>query len=346
MNQSKSQVSDLANVVALISRQFKLILICPILFCIFATLKIFTADKTYTSESKIMSSSSSRANQSGAAGIAAQFGISLNTIERETNWAYPEIIKSRTLAKMIIGRYFDTTEFGVKKTLLQILTYGNEKQDRPVSELEILAVDALLGMIDVSEDIKTGTFTVSVKSSEPKFSRDLNSSILNALDEFQAKYNRAKTKDTKTFIEKRISDTKKELELAEDKLKNFRDRNRRIENSPSLLLDQSRLAQEVSVLNGVFTTLKQQFETVKIEELKDSEYVIVLDYPEIPLKSDVIKTKVLLLVFALLGIFFGVTIAIIRDYLQRLDNKSKRLLKESLELISKAIQGLIPGLNK
>ena len=38
------------------------------------------------------------------------------------------------------------------------------------------------------------------------------------------------------------------------------DTNRRIENSPALLLEQQRLQREVTVLIGVFTTLKQQLE--------------------------------------------------------------------------------------
>ena len=208
-NSVTSQVSDLAKIVALISRQFRLILILPVLFCVLAFIKLSLEENTYTSVSKIMSSSSSSSSQSGAAGIAAQFGISLNTNESETNWAYPEIIKSRTLAKMLIKNKFSTMEFGENKSLLQILTHGNQDVNQPLSELEILAVDNLLSMINVSENNKTGIFTVSVKSSEPKFSKDLNSGILTALDEFQAKYSRSKTIDTKTFIENRIDETKK-----------------------------------------------------------------------------------------------------------------------------------------
>ena len=40
---------------------------------------------------------------------------------------------------------------------------------------------------------------------------------------------------------------------AEENLKVFMDRNRRIENSPALQLQQQRLAREVTVLTGVFT---------------------------------------------------------------------------------------------
>ena len=54
---------------------------------------------------------------------------------------------------------------------------------------------------------------------------------------------------------------KEELRNAEEELKNFKDRNRRIENSPTLQLEEQRLLREVTVLTGVFTTLKQNLES-------------------------------------------------------------------------------------
>ena len=83
--------------------------------------------------------------------------------------------------------------------------------------------------------------------------------------------------DTKQFIEERIIDVEKELIAAEEDLKVFMDRNRRIENSPALQLEQQRLGREVTVLTGVFTTLKQQLETTKIEEVKEIVFAIFSD---------------------------------------------------------------------
>ena len=40
----------------------------------------------------------------------------------------PEIMKSRTIARAMLKRKFDTDEFGPQKSLLQILTYGNKPQ--------------------------------------------------------------------------------------------------------------------------------------------------------------------------------------------------------------------------
>ena len=84
------------------------------------------------------------------------------------------------------------------------------------------------------------------------------------MDSHQRRYNKAKTSQTRQFIEERIIETEKELMSAEEDLKVFMDRNRRIENSPALQLEQQRFGREVTVLTGVFTTLKQQLETTKI----------------------------------------------------------------------------------
>ena len=57
------------------------------------------------------------------------------------------------------------------------------------------------------------------------------------------------------------------------------DRNRRIENSPALQLEQQRLEEGNGFNWCIHKRLKQQLETTKIEEVKESNYVIVLDPP-------------------------------------------------------------------
>ena len=54
------------------------------------------------------------------------------------------------------------------------------------------------------------------------------------------------------------------------------------------------------MLTGVFTTLKQQLETTKIEEFKENDYVIIIDHPERPfIKSYPLKSLMLLSSFLL-----------------------------------------------
>ena len=151
-NEESISFGDIALV---LTRHLKIIIIFPSILC-FVTIiyTLFIAKPIYVSTSKIISSSGSGGGTSEAFGIAAQFGISLPSTQSEQKWVYPEIIKSRSLAKAVLKQKFDTYEFGLQKSLLQILTYGNSNPEHKLDTLETIAVKKLLDMVNVSEDIK------------------------------------------------------------------------------------------------------------------------------------------------------------------------------------------------
>ena len=66
-------------------------------------------------------------------------------------------------------------------------------------------------------------------------------------------------KEKTFFIDERISTVSSELVNSEYRLKNFKEKNRQI-LSPSLQLEQDRLAREVEVKKSIYLTLKQQLE--------------------------------------------------------------------------------------
>jgi len=337
---------SLIDIMLILARQIKVVIITPTILCTLMIINVlFFAKPVYTSTAKIMSSSSG-GGMSQAAGFAAQFGIAMPTGQSEPKWVYPEIIKSRTLARSMLKRKFDTNEFGPQKYLLQILTYGNDDPQVGLDILEINAVNNFLGMIDISEDIKTAILTLSINASEPSLAAEINQALIEELDTHQREYNKAKTSDTKHFIEERIIDIEKGLMAAEENLKIFMDRNRRIENSPALQLEQQRFNREVTVLTGVFTTLKQQLETTKIEEVKESDYVVVLDSPEIPLQRSNSNRKLTVILSGLLGLGLGITLAFVREYVTNSDKEVKDKMSEAMALVLKNISELIPGKSK
>jgi uncharacterized protein involved in exopolysaccharide biosynthesis len=326
-----------------LARQLKVIIITPTILCTLTIIYVlFFVKPVYTSTAKIMSSSSG-GGMSQAAGLAAQFGIAMPTGQSEPKWVYPEIIKSRTLARSMLKRKFDTNEFGPQKYLLQILTYGNDDPQVGLDILEINAVNNFLGMIDISEDLKTSILTLSINASEPNFAAEVNLALIEELDAHQRKYNKAKTSDTKQFIEERIIAIEKELMSSEEDLKVFMDRNRRIENSPALQLEQQRFGREVTVLTGVFTTLKQQLETTKIEEVKESDYVVILDAPEAPLQRSKPNKKAMVILAGIFGVGLSVVIGFVREFAANSEKEEKDKMSEARALVLKNIFELIPG---
>ena len=80
-------------------------------------------------------------------------------------------------------------------------------------------------MFTVSEDRINKINTLTVRSFEPQFSSDIISAYINQLDKHQKEFNKQKSSKTRQFIENRIDATQKELQVAEEKLTKFLNRN-------------------------------------------------------------------------------------------------------------------------
>ena len=294
-----------------------------------------------------MSASTSSGGSGQAMSIAAQFGINLPGFQKQTNWAYPDVIKSTTLLKNVIKKRFHSKKTGKEERLLDILTYDVKKNINE-ERIEHIAIDRLKKQISINENVKTGVFSINVEANEGVLAERINYSLLDMLDRHQSNFNKEKVSKTRFFIEERIKETFKELEFAEENLKNFNTNNRQITNSPSLLLEQMRLSREVSVLTGVFTSLKQQLETAKIEEVKDSDYIIIVDPPSKAF-SPVAPKKLFII---LLSIVFSVLCSIIIVKLlsvsraDKIDLDNKKLIKKSKENLKKNLDELTPFLKR
>ena len=334
---------SLSDILLVLAKQLKLLIITPLVLGFLTALYVlFISQSVYVSSAKIMSSGGS-SSTSQLQGLAAQFGVSVPGGASESEqWVYTDLIKSRTLARVMLDRKFDTHEYGPQKSLLQILTYGDEEPEFGPDTLIKMGTETYLEMIDVIQDKISSIYTITVNAFEPQFAADLCTALIEELDTHQRTYKTAKVKETRLFIEGRIVDVQKELEEAEENLKDFVNRNRQIQGSPALLLEQQRLTREATVLTGVFTTLKQQLEMTKIEEVKESALVQVLDPPEAPLLRDKPKRKLSVLLSLILGFGMAVVIAFIKEYASNSDDEEKGKLREITELTKSNIFDLIP----
>ena len=99
----EENVISFIDILLIISKKIRIILITPTIICSIAIFySLYIAVPAYTSSAKILSGKGSTNNQVG--GIAAQFGIRINTGNQETDLSIQDIVKSRTLAKRILKR--------------------------------------------------------------------------------------------------------------------------------------------------------------------------------------------------------------------------------------------------
>ena len=94
---------------------------------------------------------------------------------------------------------------------------------------------------------------------------DICYGIFEELDKIQKQINLSRTKEKISYISERLSTVKGDLKITEEALKEFREKNRNIDNSPSLTLAENRLMREVASISAIYNTLKSQFEINRLK---------------------------------------------------------------------------------
>ena len=74
--------------------------------------------------------------------------------------------------------------------------------------------------------------------------------------------------------------------------------------------------------------IKQQLEMTKIEEVKESDYVIVLDPPEAPLKRSKPKKRRSVIIAGVFGIILGISFGFIIEYLSSINDEERQKIDQ------------------
>ena len=295
----------------ILKKRIKLIIVITLLSISFAIVYLFfIAQPVYLTTAKLLPTGEDN-SLSNIQGLASQFGLAL-PFQSGSNLSfsdiYPEIVKSRQLTGIVLEKKFNTRKFGQNQLLKNILSrqYRLDKYD--VDERFKRSSEILQDNIKVSKARLTSIVTLEVRGLEPEFAVDLANTIISESDKLQREFKTHQVSDKRSFIEERIKDVKKDLEIAQEDLKEFREKNRQVQYSPALLLEEERLTTEMDVKKEIFSTLKQQFELVKIEEVEEGATVQILDKPVAPYEKS--SPKIFLSIFLSIFIGFGLSVVI------------------------------------
>lgn len=297
----------------ILKKRIKLIIAITLLSILFAIAHVFfIAHPVYVTTAKLLPTGEDN-SLSNIQGLASQFGYTL-PMQSASNLSfsdiYPEIVKSRQLIGVVLEKKFNTRKYGQNQLLKNILSrqYRLDKYD--VDERFKRASEILQDNIKVSKARLTSIVTLEVGAIEPDFAVDLTNAIINESDKLQRQFKTHQVSDKRSFIQDRIKDVKKDLESAQEDLKEFREKNRQVQYSPALLLEEERLTTEMDVKKEIFSTLKQQFELAKIEEVEEGATVQILDKPVAPYEQS--SPKVILSIF--LSFFIGFGLSVVMAY--------------------------------
>ncbi len=238
------------------------------------------------------------------ADIASLAGVSVPGSEIAR--LYPTIITSETILRSIILKKYKTDEYADSVNLIEYFDYA----DLPPEAGMVKTLGKVQELLTVTHETKTSVVLLSLEMPEPRFAATVLNAIIGELDQFMRNKRVTNASEQVKWLDLRLSEVSHELHDAEENLKSFRERNRRVFDSPELLLKQERFLRDVQVKSTVFVELKKQHELAKLEEIKNITIVNVLDPGRVPVKKERPKratnaVMAFVLSFVVLSAFYG-----------------------------------------
>ena len=214
------------------------------------------------------------------AGLASLAGV--NVSGGDISRLYPVILTSESVLTEVLQRRYATERFKDSVNLVQYMELDEGSTAKNLDE----ALIRLKSLMAVSLDVKTNVVSASVEMREPRLAADVLNAALSEMDLFLREKRSTGATEQRKWIESRLVQVNAELRNAEEALKNFRDRNRRVTDSPELLLEQERLSREVQIKGTIDLELRKQAEIAKIDEIKQITTINVLDEGREPVKKE------------------------------------------------------------
>lgn len=231
----------------------------------------------------------------GLSDLAALAGVSVGG-EAAMTKLYPAIVESESVLREVLYRRYHVGDDSL--TLVQVLDIDETSPAREFEE----ALKAFRKELSLSVDSKTGLVTISAILPDALLTAQVVNGLARELDVFLRTKKSSGASEQRKWIESRLNDVERDLRLSEEAVKIFREKNRRVIDSPQLLLEQERLLRDVQINSTLYIELKKQLEIARIEEIKNIPVISVLDPARPAARKERPRRSIITMVAGLMGL--------------------------------------------
>jgi uncharacterized protein involved in exopolysaccharide biosynthesis len=305
---------SILGVTNVVLRNRRMVLIVILAVAVIAVLRSALAPRVYASSASFIPAG--RKAPSPVSGIAAQFGISMPSVDgQQSPDFYVALLHSRTVQDQVLDTTysFNTSKGLYRGTLLDY--YGDP--GRQLARRRVAALRMLDGQIKTATSLKTGAVLLTVRAHSPTLAADIARNLLAGVDRFNRARVQSQSASERQFAEEQVANSAGELRAAEDRLEAFQEENRAYDRAPRLTFDHERLVREVNMRQQLYTSLAQAYAQARIDAVRDNPSVVVLESPDVPPDPEprgLVKTGLLAL---MAGLFLGVLLAFVREHIVR-----------------------------
>jgi uncharacterized protein involved in exopolysaccharide biosynthesis len=262
--------------------------------------------RSYTSSAVFMPQAS-ESPLARLSGLAAQFGFAVPGNEGSPPPAfYADLLESRGVLQRAVLTPYGPYAVGdggdtVQRTLIDIY----QVRGRTAGERRDAAVRRLRDDLRITVARETDLITLEVTTRSAALSQQVAARMVQLVGEFNLKTRQTRAGAERQFVEARLQDARSELKAAEDRLQVFLQRNRDFRSAPQLAFQYDRLQRDVTMRQELYTSLAQSFEQARIEEVRNTPVITIVEPANLPTSPDRRRTVLKGLLGLIAGLLIG-----------------------------------------
>jgi uncharacterized protein involved in exopolysaccharide biosynthesis len=350
--EEEAEPASLLRLVNVVLRHRRIVVGLPILLATIVCSYTLLTSRTWTASASFAPSESQAAQMGQLAGIAAQFGFNIPmAASGESPEFYVALLRSGEIRRSAVRSAYrrvdqtqpDTT--WITGDLVELFEIRGRSEHGRLEG----AVEQLGRRMSVGTSPETGMVRLSVQTKWPELSVQVAERLLGLVNEFNLQTRQSQANAEREFVTLRLVEARAELAVAEDSMQAFLQSNRRIENSPQLGFDRDRLQRVVTLRQEVVISLAQALEQAKIEEVRNTPVITIVEEPYPPARPDRRRLIMKGLVSLALGLFLGIVVAFVVEFMTASRDRDPERYAEFRQLAADSkrdVRGLWGGIRR
>lgn len=314
----------LATVIGRAASSWRQLLLAAVLGAVAGSAASFLPPRLHKAKFSVVPQAS--ADAGGIASIAARFGLSVGVGEPSQSIDfYAELLRARQTIEAVLGHAYADAR-GASTALVDVLDASGASEEKRYEN----AVEKLLEATTISASRKSNVLSVGVVLRDSSVALQVAKEYLRALTTFDTETRQLRGRFERQFVQGRLEEAESQLIQAEDSLLRFLSRNRDFSSSPSLQFEHDRLSRNVSFRAQVQSVLAQSLEQARIEEVRDTPMLTLVQPPYVPRTSESRRTALLAVGGAAAALLLVMLALLVRDHIRALPAEERERLTTAM----------------
>lgn len=266
-------------------------------------------------------------NSSGLGSLASMLNTGGGNTKNSALAQY--LVTSPTIQDAVIDKFFK--EEIEKKHNEQVETLKAKGKYDPSKDKWVFprmkARDDLTKIIETKFIPETGVFSIAVEDKDPQLACDIINYTVELLEKRFEDIGVDKNKNTIENLEKNIDTAYRNIIDLQNKSKQINNEITSGYNPANVVIDTNMLQVELKVQEQIYSTLKTQYETTKVNMASEQPVFQILEYAQIPDRKSGPSRGKLCIIVTMAGFFLSIFLAFLLNAIENIKNDPEAMAK-------------------